>query len=99
MDTSAIKMATPVEKENINQLTFPKTEVVTDDLKREERDNRIVRAMRLGNNKKIKVKIHFEDDTEIKKVETTIWGVTEKNIILKQETIIPINRVHEIKFF
>jgi len=44
-------------------------------------------------------KILFEDASELKRVETTIWGITDKNIILKRGTIIPIQRIHEIKFF
>ena len=54
--------------------------------------------MKLGNSKKFKVHIIFEDKEGLKKVETTIWGVTEKNIILKRGTLIPIHRIHEIKF-
>lgn len=88
-----------IEKESINQLTFPKTEVLTDDILKDERTRRIVKAMKLGNNKKIKVKIIFQDSIELKRVETTIWGVTQKNILLKKETLIPIHRIHEIKFF
>lgn len=98
---NAISTQTPtlVEKEIITGLNFPKEEVLTDEIKIEERNKRVVRAMKLGNNRKIKVKILFEDITGLKKVETTIWGVTEKNIILKQGTLIPINRIQEIKFF
>jgi len=100
MSIPAINNATTIEKESITELSFPKEEVISNNTeRREERNSRIVRAMKLGNTKKIKVKIHFEDTIDIKKVETTIWGVTEKNIILKQGTVIPINRIHEIKFF
>ena len=98
---NAISTQTPilVEKEIITGLNFPKEEILSDEIKIEERNKRVVRAMKLGNNRKIKVKILFEDITGLKKVETTIWGVTEKNIILKKGTLIPINRIQEIKFF
>ena len=94
-----IKDATLVEKENVSQMSFPKSDVLLSENKQNERKSRVVRAMKLGNNKKFKVKIIFEDVESLKKVETTIWGVTEKNIILKQGTLIPIHRIHEIKFY
>ena len=45
-------------------------------------------------------KILIPEDIEgLKKVETTIWGFTDKNVILKKTTIIPIRCIHEVKFF
>jgi len=99
MNVIATQTTIIVEKENIPQLSFPKRDVLTTELEQKERHRRIIMAMRLGNSKKYKVKIIFEDIEGLKKVETTIWGVTVKNIILKQGTLIPINRIHEIKFF
>jgi len=29
-------------------------------------------------------------------VETTIWGVTDNRVILKQGVVIPVNRIHKI---
>ena len=60
---------------------------------------RIKKGMHLGNTSKGKVKIIFEDVDGLKKVETTIWGFTDKNVILKKTTIIPIRCVHEVKFY
>ena len=88
-----------VEKESISLLTFPPSDVLLTDKERVERRKRINRAMKLGNTRKSKVRIMFEDTEGIKTVETTIWGVTEKNVILKQTTLIPIRRVHQIKFY
>ena len=99
MNATATVPATLVVKEEITLLAFPRKEVLTSIVKIEERKKRIIRGMKLGNNRKIKVKILFEDAVNLKKVETTIWGVTEKNIILKKGTTIPIQRIHEIKFF
>lgn len=99
MNAIATKNTTIVAKENINLLTFPKNDVLHSELKQSERKRRVIRAMKLGNNKKFKVKIIFEDLEGLKKVETTVWGVTEMNIILKQGTLIPIERIHEIKFY
>ena len=40
--------------------------------------------------------IYFEDDMSKKMVETTIWGVTEERVILKQGVVIPVKRIHKI---
>ena len=52
--------------------------------------------MALGNLEHTKIKIYFEDDKSRKLVETTVWGVTDKRVILKKGVVIPINRVHKI---
>ena len=98
METTATVKATIVAKEEISNLKFPKEEIFKDVEKRKELKTAIERAMRLGNAYKGKVKIVFEDHEGLKAVETTIWGVTDKNILLKKTTIIPIRRVHEIRF-
>lgn len=91
--------AITIEKEKIAELSFPKDEVLKELLDQNERKSRIEKGMMLGNGQKRKVKIIFEDEEGLKNVETTIWGVTEKNIILKGEIIIPIHRIHEVKFY
>ncbi len=99
MDALTTNATTMVAKENISQFSFPKDDVLLLEQDRLERQKRIKRAMTLGNTRKSKVRIVFEDNKGIKTVETTVWGVTEKNVILKQTTIIPIRRIHQIKFF
>ncbi|MCO6500015.1 MAG: hypothetical protein J5I47_06510 [Vicingus serpentipes] len=99
MDATITKTATLVAKEDITGLTFPKTDVLSSIVQQEERTSKITRGMQLGNSKKLKVKIVFEDLSGLKKVETTIWGLTEKSVILKKGTTIPIHCIHEIKFF
>ena len=61
-----------------------------------ERETELNRALALGNLEHTKIKIYFEDDQSRKLVETTVWGVTDKRVILKQGVVIPINRVHKI---
>ncbi|CAL2091161.1 hypothetical protein [Tenacibaculum sp. 190524A02b] len=88
--------AQKIEKEQIKFLTFPKEEVLN---KKNEQTNRFLalqRGMYLGNLEREKVKIVFVDDAGLKKVETTIWGVTDKSVILKQSTIIPLERIMAI---
>jgi hypothetical protein len=85
-----------IEKEKIEMLKFPHDEVLTDENLIKERNSELSRALSLGNLEHTKIKIYFEDDKSRKSVETTVWGVTDKRVILKQGVVIPINRVHKI---
>jgi hypothetical protein len=86
-----------IEKETISSLKFPNSEVLEDAEKRSDRTSDLSRALSLGNLEQTKIKIYFEDENSCKMVETTVWGVTDKRVILKQGVVIPINRVHYIK--
>lgn len=99
MTTLAIDPTSLVAKENISQYLFPKDDVLSNPEKRKERYKRAERAMKLGNTRKSKVRIFFEDNEGIKTVETTVWGVTEENLLLKKTTLIPLRRIHQIKFY
>lgn len=85
-----------IEKEKIESLKFPQDEVLKDKELIKERELELNRALALGNLEHTKIKIYFEDDSSRKLVETTVWGVTDKRVILKQGVVIPINRVHKI---
>jgi hypothetical protein len=93
-------MITPVfksiEKEEVASLKFPNKEVLADNTLIKQRDNDLKRALSLGNLEHSKIKIYFEDDISRKYVETTVWGVTDKRVILKQNMVIPINRIYKI---
>ncbi len=85
-----------IDKEKIEALKFPSNEVLTDKDAIKERESELNRALTLGNLEHTKIKIYFEDDMSKKIVETTVWGVTDKRVILKQGVVIPIHRVHKI---
>jgi hypothetical protein len=68
-----------------------------DEEKINERRKELDRALALGNLEHTKIRIYFEDDTSCKVVDTTVWGVTDKRVILKQGVVIPIHRVHSLK--
>ncbi len=85
-----------IEKENIKFLTFPKKEILPKTQEKIIRKMDLLRALALGNLQRNKVKIIFIDNEGLKKVETTIWGCTDKEVILKQGTIIPIERIHSV---
>jgi hypothetical protein len=85
-----------IAKEKIETLKFPNDEVLKDKDLIKEREFELNRALALGNLEHTKIKIYFEDDKSRKLVETTVWGVTDKRVILKKGVVIPINRVHKI---
>ena len=97
--TNATNSSIPisVEKENINGLKFPETEVLLSADHKKMRMANLERALTLGNLEHNKIKIVFEDSEGLKQVETTVWGVTDKRVILKQGVVIPIHRIHEVK--
>ena len=95
--TNETKIPTLIEKEDIRGLKFPENEVLLTKDEMKIRNADIERAMKLGNLEHNKIKIIFEDSEGLKQVETTVWGVTDKRVILKQGILIPIHRIHEIK--
>jgi hypothetical protein len=86
-----------IEKEKIENLRFPNEEVLTNTQDVENRRHHLDRALSLGNLEHSKIKIFFEDDTSCKYVETTVWGITDTRVILKQGIVIPIHRVHSVE--
>jgi hypothetical protein len=86
-----------IEKETIGNLKFPVTEVLTERERIVERKSDLERALSLGNLEHSKIRIYFEDEASRKVVETTVWGVTDKRVILKQGIGIPISRIHSVK--
>ena len=86
-----------IEKENIHGLKFPDNDVLASAHEIKIRYSNLERALKLGNLEHNKIKIVFEDADGLKQVETTVWGVTDKRVILKQGILIPIHRIHEIR--
>jgi hypothetical protein len=86
-----------IEKEEISNLRFPQTEVLIEPSSIIDRRSSLDKALSLGNLEHNKIKIFFEDDTSDKVVETTVWGVTDKRVILKQGIVIPINRIKAVE--
>ncbi len=85
-----------INKEDIKFLHFPKQEVLNSKKEQHERCLTLRRAMYLGNLEHEKVGILFMDNIGFKKVETTIWGITDKSVILKESTIIPLERILKV---
>lgn len=83
-----------IEKESIDLLQFPNSDVLEDRDAIFQRHSDLHRALTLGNLEHSKIRIFFEDNQSKKVVETTVWGVTDKRVILKQGRGIPINRIY-----
>ncbi|MES2587882.1 MAG: hypothetical protein V4622_02810 [Bacteroidota bacterium] len=86
-----------IEKEKIASLHFPHEDILKSESAQKERKSTIERAITLGNLEHQKVKIYFSDDAGKKRVDTTIWAVTDSAIVLKQNVILPINRIHKLE--
>ena len=87
---------TIIEKEDIASLKFPATDVLDDDGEVKTRISEINLALSLGNLEHSKIKIFFEDNESKKIVNTTVWAVTDKNVVLKQGVVIPIHRIYKL---
>lgn len=87
-----------IDKENVADLLFPATDVLATIEEIIQRKLDAERATLLGNNERCKVKIVFEDSENTKQIDTTIWGTTDKRIILKGGMVIPLHRIFEIKY-
>ena len=87
-----------IEKENISNLNFPEAEVLQSVEGIKKRSDKITQAIDAGNVAQFKVMIFFEDDQEIREVETTIWNRDDSGVYLKNSIVIPIHRIQKIKF-
>ncbi|MFN7013266.1 MAG: hypothetical protein ACK4ON_03240 [Bacteroidia bacterium] len=97
MSLSDIKNIVLIEKEKISDLKFPSEEVLKTKEEIAQRRSDLEKATTLGNAYRGKINIIFEDSEGLKKVNTTIWATTEKNIILKQGVTLPICRIHQVR--
>ncbi len=83
-----------VEKESIEFLSFQGEKNFK---QHPDLIHQLNQAMRLGNGYHTKVSIYFHDSEGKKRVETTIWAVGNKYVLLKGGVWIPIDSIQEIK--
>ncbi|MEW6468873.1 MAG: hypothetical protein AB1458_08115 [Bacteroidota bacterium] len=95
--STAIVIPQVINKEIIPGLRFPDEEVLGSAPAIARRKADLERALALGNLEHTKVTLIFEDAEAVRQVETTVWGLTDKRVILKQGALIPIHRVHIVK--
>lgn len=86
-----------VAKENLAGMIFPPSEVLPQHQQRAERKKLLERAVDFGNYAHYKVAILFEDNEGLKRVETTIWDIDDKNVYLKNGITVPLHRIYEVK--
>jgi len=87
---------TLIEKESIPKLSFPKQSIVETKKQLDLLKRKLRRSMILGNVHRTKMRIIFQDEDGVKEVQTTIWAVGDKNIVLKRGVIIPIHRLVDV---
>ncbi len=87
-----------VSKETIGELHFPKSDVLFRESDKLQREKDLTKAIHLGNMFHSKVLISFEDIEGLKQVETTVWGITDCQVILKKNLTIPTNRIVSIQY-
>lgn len=88
-----------IRKEEIPDYEMIRGDALSDPADIVRRREDVERAMKLGNNEHVKVKIIFETTEGTMSVETTVWEVTQNYLILKSNMAMPIRCVHRIDFF
>jgi hypothetical protein len=84
-----------IEKELVASLSFHDNSIHVD--QNPEIMKLIEKATLLGNAHHSKVSIIFQDDSGLKRVDTTIWANGAKYICLKGGVWIPISRIVDVK--
>lgn len=86
-----------IQKENIQQLSFSKKDVISDPEERNKRMTDLYRSQSLGNLLQTKVKITFEAaDEQTYLVDTTVWAVGNSFVSLKGGVFLPIQSILEV---
>ncbi len=85
---------TLIEKEDIQQFKFVPAEVDGT----EKFLSKLSSAQRLGNEFKSKASLTFMTADGPKKVETTVWSLTEKYIVLKAGVLIPLRSLIDVSY-
>lgn len=83
-----------IPKENILNYNF--LNAPTEDIKLQK--EKLMNSVRLGNEFKSKSYITFQTDQGPKKIETTVWSVTEKYLQIKNGVLIPLTSVIDIQY-
>ena len=80
-------------------IQFKKEDVLSSMHEKSERLKRLISAMKLGNNHKQKVRIHFMNiNNQMLEIKAKVWSVTEKYVILRNSISIPITSIREVNY-
>lgn len=92
-------MNNQVTFQDLQNFKFSSEEVLRTEDEITERGFFLNRAMKLGNNFNLPVFIEFSSAfAAIFKIETKIWAITEKYVVIDQGFLIPIRSVYNIRF-
>ena len=83
-----------VEKEEV--INYKITPAAVDNT--ESLHDKLVAAQRLGNEFKGKTTIVFQTEDGPKRIETTVWSLTEKYVQIKSGVLIPLKSIIEIDY-
>lgn len=86
-----------ITKEKVAGLSFPEEEMLPLYEQQAERKRLLERAQDFGNYAHYKIAIVFEDNSGLKRVETTVWDLDDKKVYLKDGIAIPLHRIVEVK--
>lgn len=99
MDIELKMPATTIAKEQIpGVVSLNPTDVLSNEPDKKHRNRMLYLAMILGNGYKSKVKITFESIDGPRKVETTVWATTEKNVMLKGGVTLPVHSIYSVEY-
>ncbi len=88
-----------VEKEEVKFFSFGPKDVLKEPELIKKRNADLARALAMGNLEHIKVHIIFQTGDGVEhEVFTTVWAVTQTEIVLKQHTTIPIHAIVRLTF-
>ena len=82
-----------IEKAQLKECAFKLPVYKITDHELRERNRRLYLAMLMGNNFQSKVKIVFNTLEGYREIFTTVWATTEKFILLKGGTFIPLESI------
>jgi hypothetical protein len=89
-----MKTIQTIAKESISELTFSKNDVISNPEEQNKRISDLYRSQSLGNLLRTKVKITFEAaDQQVYEVNTTVWAVGNRFVLLKGGTYLPIHAI------
>lgn len=84
---------------HISTIQFKKEDVFLSLIEKKERLKKLISAMKLGNNHKQKVRIHFMNiNDQLLEIKAKVWSVTEKYVILRNSIAIPISSIRDVNY-
>lgn len=86
-----------IAKEAILSVQFSAQEVLPP-ADQEKRKRDLLKAMVLGNTYKQKVILTFHTEEGIKKARTTVWGITQHWVLLKDGIQLPLRQIEKVDF-